>query len=44
MSVKNINIALDDDEYLRAQKKKGQRTWKQVLMDGLESGQKSRKV
>jgi ribosomal protein L25 (general stress protein Ctc) len=36
MSVKTINISLDEREYQNALKKKGNRTWKQVLMDGLE--------
>ena len=36
MSVKSINISLDKDEYAFAFAKKGERTWKQVLFDGLE--------
>jgi hypothetical protein len=36
MTVKTINIVLDDKEYALALKKKGGRTWKQVLMDGLD--------
>jgi hypothetical protein len=34
--VRTLNISLDEKEYKDAQKKKGGRTWKQVLMDGLE--------
>jgi ribosomal protein L25 (general stress protein Ctc) len=36
MSVKTINITLDEKEFQNAMKKKGNRTWKEVLMDGLE--------
>jgi hypothetical protein len=36
MSVRTINITLDDKEYQNAHKKKGRRTWKQVLLDGLD--------
>jgi len=36
MSVKTINLSLDKDEYAFASSKKGSRTWKQVLFDGLE--------
>jgi hypothetical protein len=36
MSVKTINVTLDQSEYDEAVRKKGKRTWKQVLMDGLE--------
>ncbi len=36
MSPKTINIIMDEDEHKRALKKKGTRTWKQVLEDGLE--------
>jgi hypothetical protein len=36
MSVKTINITLDEKEYAAAFKKKGRRTWKQVLLDGLD--------
>jgi hypothetical protein len=36
MSVKTINITLDEKEYQNALKKKGRRTWKQVLLDGLD--------
>ncbi len=36
MTVKTINIVLDDKEYAIALKKKGRRTWKQVLLDGLD--------
>jgi hypothetical protein len=35
MSVRTINITLDEKEYQNARKKKGGRTWKQVLEDGL---------
>ena len=35
MTVKTINISLDEREFLNALKKKGDRTWKEVLMDGL---------
>jgi hypothetical protein len=34
--VKTINITLDEKEYAVALKKKGRRTWKQVLLDGLD--------
>ncbi len=36
MSPKTINIILDEEEHRRALKKKGERTWKQVLEDGLD--------
>lgn len=36
MTVRTINISLDEKEYAIALKKKGGRTWKQVLMDGLD--------
>lgn len=36
MAVKTINISLDKDEYAIAFSKKGERTWKQILFDGLE--------
>jgi len=36
MSVKTINISLDKEEYAVAFAKKGSRTWKQILFDGLE--------
>ena len=36
MVVKTVNIPLDEREYAAAVKKKGRRTWKQVLLDGLE--------
>lgn len=36
MTIKNINVALDEKEYKNALKKKGARTWKEVLMDGLQ--------
>jgi hypothetical protein len=36
MPIKTINITLDEKEYANALKKKGGRTWKEVLMDGLE--------
>jgi hypothetical protein len=36
MTVKTINITLDEKEYAAALKKKGRRTWKQVLEDGLD--------
>ena len=35
MSPKTINIILDEEEHTKALKKKGKRTWKQVLEDGL---------
>ena len=34
--VKTLNISLDEVEYKDAQKNKGRRTWKQVLLDGLD--------
>ena len=43
MSIKNINIAFDEKEFAYAQKKKGNRTWKQVLLDGLESKEDQKK-
>lgn len=36
MPIKTINITLDEKEYANALKKKGRRTWKQVLLDGLD--------
>jgi len=36
MTVKTINVSLDEKEYQIALKKKGKRTWKQVLLEGLE--------
>ena len=36
MPVKTVNITLDEKEYQNALKKKGGRTWKQVLEDGLD--------
>lgn len=36
MAAKTINLTLDKDEYAFASSKKGPRTWKQVLFDGLE--------
>jgi hypothetical protein len=36
MSVRTINITLDEKEYQNALKKKGKRFWKQVLLDGLD--------
>lgn len=36
MATKTINLSLDKDEYAFASSKKGSRTWKQVLFDGLE--------
>ena len=32
--MKEIRIALEEDEYKTLSKKKGARTWKQVLMNG----------
>jgi hypothetical protein len=43
MTVKTINISLDEGEYDRAWKKKGARTWKQVLLDGLEKKEEQKK-
>lgn len=43
MSIKNINVALDEKEYANAFKKKGERTWKQVLLDGLEKKEEQKK-
>jgi hypothetical protein len=40
MSVRTINITLDDKEYQNAFKKKGGRTWKEVLLYGLEKQDK----
>ena len=40
MAVKTVLIPLDEREYLGAVKKKGKRTWKQVLMDGLDKQEK----
>ena len=37
MTVRTINISLDEKEYQNALKKKGDRTWKEVLLDGLET-------
>jgi hypothetical protein len=36
MSPRTINIIMDEAEHKSALKKKGERTWKQVLKDGLE--------
>ena len=36
MTVRTVNISLDEKEYQNALKKKGGRTWKQVLLDGLD--------
>jgi len=40
MTVHTINITFDEKEYQNAQKKKGGRTWKEVLLDGLEKQDK----
>lgn len=34
--VRTINLSLDENEYVRAFAMKGKRTWKQVLLDGLQ--------
>jgi len=34
--MKEIRIMFEDAEYDQAIKKKGDRTWKQVMVDGLE--------
>jgi hypothetical protein len=36
MAIKTINLTLDKDEFAFAISKKGSRTWKEVLFDGLE--------
>jgi hypothetical protein len=34
--VKRVHVVLDDDEYDRLTDAKGDRTWKDVLKDGIE--------
>lgn len=34
--VKNVFVSLDDNEYERLSKLKGNRTWREVLIDGAE--------
>ena len=36
MTVHTINITLDEREYANALKRKGEKTWKDIFMDGLE--------
>jgi hypothetical protein len=36
MAIKTINLTLDPEEYAFAMSKKGERTWKEILFDGLE--------
>ena len=36
MATKTINLTLDPEEYAYARRKKGTRTWWQVLLDGVE--------
>jgi hypothetical protein len=36
MTVKVINIVLDEEEYAYALSKKGKRTWRMIFMDGIE--------
>ena len=36
MPTKTINLTLDPAEYAFAKKRKGSRTWRQILLDGVE--------
>jgi len=38
--VKHIFIDIDDEEFEEFKRLKGNRTWKQVLIDGLKAGEK----